>query len=55
MLKDDTTTIQLRAIWDNQHTKWWFSLLDMVGVLNEEPFCTKVRNYWKYLKAKPKK
>ena len=37
MLKDDTTAIQLRAIWDEQHAKWWFSVLDMVGVLNEEP------------------
>jgi hypothetical protein len=37
MLKDDTTTIQLRAIWDDQHANWWFSVLDMVGVLNEEP------------------
>ncbi len=55
MLKDDTTTIQPRAIWDEQHAKWWFSGLDIVGVLNEEPDYTKVRNYWKYLKAKPKK
>jgi cell filamentation protein len=29
--------------------------LDIVGVLNEEPDYTKVRNYWKYLKAKLKK
>jgi len=47
MLKDDTTTIQLSAIWDEQHAKWWFSVLDMVGVLKEEPDYTKVRNYWK--------
>ena len=46
MLKDDTTTIQPRAIWDVQHAKWWFSVLDMVGVLNEEPDYTKVRNYF---------
>jgi cell filamentation protein len=29
--------------------------LDIVGVLNEEPDYSKVRNYWKYLKAKLKK
>jgi cell filamentation protein len=30
-------------------------VLDIVGVLNEEPDYTKARNYWKYLKAKLKK
>lgn len=46
---------EVRAVWDEQHAKWWFSVLDIVGVLNEEPDYTKVRNYWKYLKAKLKK
>ena len=50
MLKDDTTTIQPRAIWDEQHANWWFSVLDMVGVLKEEPDCTKVRNYFQPIK-----
>jgi cell filamentation protein len=40
---------------DDEHAKWWFSVLDIVGVLNEEPDYTKTRNYWKYLKAKLKK
>ncbi len=30
-------------------------MLDIIGLLNEEPDYTKVRNYWKYLKAKLKK
>lgn len=46
---------EVRAVWDDEHAKWWFSVLDIVGVLNEEPDYTKVRNYWKYLKAKLKK
>lgn len=46
---------EVRAVWDDNHAKWWFSVLDIVGVLNEEPDYTKVRNYWKYLKAKLKK
>ncbi|SIS88373.1 BRO-N domain-containing protein [Belliella pelovolcani] len=45
---------EVRAVWDDEHAKWWFSILDIVGVLNEEPDYTKVRNYWKYLKAKLK-
>ncbi len=46
---------EVRAVWDDNHSKWWFSVLDIVGVLNEEPDYTKTRNYWKYLKAKLKK
>jgi len=46
---------EVRAVWDDENSKWWFSILDIVGVLNEEPDYTKVRNYWKYLKAKLKK
>lgn len=46
---------EVRAVWDEKHSKWWFSVLDIVSVLNEEPDYEKVRNYWKYLKAKLKK
>jgi cell filamentation protein len=46
---------EVRAVWDDEHTKWWFSVLDIVGVLNEETDYYKSRNYWKYLKAKLKK
>jgi cell filamentation protein len=46
---------EVRAVWDDEHSKWWFSVLDIVGVLNEEPDYSKSRNYWKYLKAKLKK
>lgn len=46
---------EVRAIWDDEQSKWWFSVLDIVGVLNDESDYTKIRNYWKYLKAKLKK
>jgi cell filamentation protein len=46
---------EVRAVWDDENAQWRFSVLDIVGVLNEEPDYTKVRNYWKYLKAKLKK
>lgn len=46
---------EVRAVWDEQNAKWWFSVLDIVGILNEEIDYNKVRNYWKYLKAKLKK
>jgi len=46
---------EVRAIWDEENSKWWFSVLDIVSVLNEENDYAKVRNYWKYLKNKLKK
>ena len=46
---------EVRAIWDEENSKWWFSLLDIVGVLNAQDDYEKNRNYWKYLKAKLKK
>lgn len=46
---------EVRAVWDEENAKWWFSVLDIVGVLNEENDYTKTRNYWKYLKTKLKK
>lgn len=46
---------EVRAIWDDANSKWWFSVLDIVGVLNNEADYNKTRNYWKYLKAKLKK
>ena len=46
---------EVRAIWDDEHAKWWFSVLDIVGVLNRQADYTKNRNYWKYLKSKLKR
>jgi cell filamentation protein len=46
---------EVRAVWDEQNAKWWFSVLDIVAVLTNQDDYTKTRNYWKYLKAKLKK
>jgi len=46
---------EVRAIWDEKNSKWWFSVLDIVAVLTDQDDYTKTRNYWKYLKAKLKK
>jgi len=46
---------EVRAVWDEENNKWRFSVLDIVAVLNEQDDYNKVRNYWKYLKAKLKK
>ena len=46
---------KVRAVWDEDHHQWWFSILDIVGAVNEQDDHEKNRNYWKYLKAKLKK
>ncbi|MDR2411521.1 MAG: Fic family protein [Candidatus Peribacteria bacterium] len=46
---------EIRAIWDEENAKWRFSVLDVVAILGDYNDYTKVRNYWKYLKAKLKK
>lgn len=46
---------EVRAVWDEEQNKWFFSVLDIIGVLRKEDNYNKCRNYWKYLKAKLKK
>ncbi|MBG7611095.1 Fic family protein [Polaribacter sp. BAL334] len=46
---------EVRAVWDEQNAKWWFSVLDIVALLTDQDDYSKTRNYWKYLKAKLKK
>lgn len=46
---------EVRAVWNDADSRWWFSVLDIIGVLNDQDNYEKNRNYWKYLKAKLKK
>lgn len=46
---------EVRAVWDEENAKWWFSVLDIIGVLRGVDDYEKNRNYWKYLKAKLKR
>ena len=46
---------EVRALWDEERSSWWFSVLDIVGAINQQDDYEKNRNYWKYLKSKLKK
>jgi len=46
---------EVRAVWDEENARWWFSVLDIVALLTDQNDYNKTRNYWKYLKAKLKK
>ncbi|MCL2346040.1 MAG: hypothetical protein FWC58_09355 [Desulfobulbus sp.] len=43
---------EVRAEWDADKEKWWFSVLDIIAILTDQPDYQKVRNYWKWLKNK---
>ena len=43
---------EVRAVWDDTHNKWWFSVLDIIAAINEQDDYQKTRNY---LKTKLKK
>ena len=42
---------KIRAEWDEQAEKWWFSVVDICAVLTDSDY-QKARNYWKWLKNK---
>ena len=45
----------VRAVWSEELNKWFFSVLDIIGAINDQDDYQKNRNYWKYLKAKLRK
>ena len=46
---------KIRTIWDDEQEKWYFSIVDVVGVLTDQPNTEHARNYWKVLKHRLKK
>lgn len=45
----------VRAFWNDEDSKWYFSVLDIISAIRKESSYQKARNYWKYLKNKLKK
>jgi len=43
---------EVRAAWDDENSKWWFSAIDIVRAINNEPDYVKAGNYWRWLKRK---
>ena len=43
---------EVRAIWDEEKSKWWFSATDIVAAITESP---NPRKYWSVLKTRLKK
>ena len=43
---------EVRAVWDEENSKWWFSAIDIIQAINNEPDYVKAGNYWRWLKKK---
>ena len=42
---------EVRAVWDEENNKWWFSVVDIVAAITESP---NPRKYWSVLKTRLK-
>ena len=42
----------VRTFWDDELEKWYFSIVDVVQALTDQPDFQKSRNYWKVLKSR---
>jgi DNA-damage-inducible protein D len=43
---------KVRTHWDEDSEKWYFSIVDIVGILSDQPSTDRARNYWKVLKSR---
>lgn len=41
---------KVRTVWNADEEKWYFSIVDVCGVLTDQPDYDHARNYWKVLK-----
>lgn len=46
---------QIRTAWDEEKQQWYFSVVDVVEVLTEQPDTRRAAKYWSVLKARMKK
>lgn len=46
---------KVRSQYDADKEVWYFSIVDIVGILTEQPIVDRARNYWKVLKSSLKK
>ena len=45
----------IRTAWDEEQEEWYFSVVDVIGILAEQKTVDGARNYWKVLKNRLKK
>ena len=45
---------QVRSVWDDLREEWWFSVVDVIGVLTGQDDTRKATFYWSKLKERLK-
>ena len=43
---------KIRTHWDEEQEKWYFSVIDVIEILTDQPTFQGARNYWKVLKSR---
>lgn len=43
---------KVRSHYDSEKELWFFSIVDIVGILTDQPSTARARNYWKVLKGR---
>jgi DNA-damage-inducible protein D len=43
---------KVRTHWDEKEEKWYFSVVDVISILTDQPHHQGARNYWKVLKSR---
>ncbi len=43
---------EVRAVWDDENNKWWYSVVDVIAILTES---ANPRKYWSVMKIRLKK
>lgn len=41
---------KVHTLWDDEQEKWYFSIIDVIGIFTDQPDYQASRNYWKVLK-----
>ena len=60
-MQEQNNSIQLfedqviRTAWDEENEEWYFSIVDVVGILTDQPTSRAASTYWKVLKNRLKK
>jgi len=43
---------EIRSVWSDEDEKWYFSIVDIISILTDQPTHQGARNYWKVMKSR---
>ncbi len=45
---------EVRQLWEDEAEKWWFSVVDVIAILSDQPSHERARKYWSVMKTRLK-